>query len=219
MSTFSDLIFNPASRMNEVYRYSGTYQNNKESLAEHITDVSFIAYLISKKLESYGEDINVGILLEKCLLHDIDEVITGDIPRNTKYASKEAHEAMSEVADESAKLLSTYTGIESLYNTWSYAKKGKEGYILSVADMLCVVKKAMVEIELYNNKSFLRVADELKGHLSAMLSKGAAGVFTEESSTNFISELITDAKNEVDRIYDLNKDFIFKYRIYENVLR
>ena len=65
MNEFVKLAFNPACRMNEVYRYSGTYQNDQESLAEHITDVSMMAYIIANHLNQYSENVDVGLLLQK----------------------------------------------------------------------------------------------------------------------------------------------------------
>ena len=63
-----ELSFNPLMKSEEVIRYSGTYQAQPESLAVHVCDTSMLAYMIAVHLNSYGEGLNLGLLLEKCLL-------------------------------------------------------------------------------------------------------------------------------------------------------
>lgn len=218
---FTTLAFNPLSRMNEVYRYSSVYQETRETLAEHITEVSTMSYLIAKYLnEVCGEKIDIGVLLEKCLLHDMDEVLTGDIPRNTKYATAEVHNELNRVADEAVVMIESLLGEISIKDAWTDAKKGKEGLILKVVDMLVVVKKSMTEIELRGNLSFLKVITELETHLENMINSGYVyEAFPGNQSSGFLMNLISQAKDEVTTIRVRNQHIIDKYSIKENVIR
>ena len=228
---FTTLAFNPLSRMNEIVRYSSVYQETNENLSEHITDVSVMAYLIAKHIEKItdGKDkLDIGVLLEKCLFHDADEVITGDIPRNTKYATNAAHNELNKVADEAIDMVQSMLEID-LKSIWNSSKDGKEGLILKICDMLVVVKKAIVEIELRGNLSFLKVVTELEGHLTKMLERLRSGyesspfpddnsVFSDETIT-YLIDLVAQAKDEITTIRVKYNHIIKKYMIKENVIK
>lgn len=217
---FTTLAFNPLSRMSEVCRYSSVYQEVNETLAEHVAEVSTMSYLIAKKLISMGEIVNIGDLLEKCLLHDMDEVLTGDVPRNTKYATTAVHTELNKVADEAVKLIEAMLGDVSVFSVWSNAKSGKEGVILKIVDMLCVVKKCVTEIELRGNLSFLKVVSEVEIHLGKMLSDDSTySAFDKDESKSLLRDLVGQAKDEVTTIRVRYQHIIDKYHIRENVIR
>lgn len=217
---FEKVVFNPAFRASEINRYSGVYLSKPESLSDHIYYVMMLSTTIASSMKARGENIDVGLLLQKCLWHDIDETITGDIPRNTKYATPGVHKEMEVVAQNSARIISEYFPELDVYKIWETAKDGPEGTILKIADMLCVVSKAMQEVELYGNKSCLKVVCELSDHLT----------YLEESqvlSTNFksakayvwLNDLIRSARDKVEELRENNKDVIIRYNIMENVLK
>lgn len=219
---FTTLAFNPLSRMNEIYRYASVYQETSESLAEHITDVQVMSYLIAKTLiKDYGVDIDIGLLLEKGLLHDMDEVLTGDIPRNTKYATHEVHEELNKVATEAADMIQHMLGGINIKFAWESAKQGKEGLILKIVDMLCVVKKAITEIELRGNLSFLKVVTELETHLTNLSESGCIEnvFFKETNAIGYLKDLVSQAKDEITTIRVKYQHVISKYLIKENVIR
>lgn len=216
---FTDLAFNPMSRMNEVSRYSSVYQETSESLAEHVTDVLTMSYIIANHLiQDFGEKVNLGALLEKCLLHDIDEVITGDVPRNTKYATDTVHEELDNVANSAVKMIEGYVGIP-IHQTWRFAKSEKEGQILKVVDMLCVAKKCITEIELRGNLSFLKVVSELETHLYNTINNHTIyEKFDHASSKKFISDLVVQARDKIVAIRSRYQNIINEYHIKENVI-
>lgn len=216
---FTTLAFCPLTRMNEVSRYSSVYQERNETLSEHTTEVSMMSYLIALELRNhYSESVDIGILLEKCLLHDMDEVITGDIPRNTKYASRLVHKEMNNVATRSVQLIEGMLSLD-LKETWQNAKDGKEGLILKIVDMLCVAKKCITEIELRGNLTFLKVVSELETHLSNVLvDERLNSEFVKEDARKYLKGLITQAKDEITTIRVKYQNVIDKYHIKENVI-
>lgn len=126
---FLSLVNIPVLNTDNAVRYSLLYQLKSESLADHIADVSILSYLLALRLNSYGENLDVGLVLEKALLHDLDEVLTGDIPRSTKYYSEEGLNAMRGVAlDAISKLAKDLPGSEGLVDRWKLAKSGREGF-------------------------------------------------------------------------------------------
>lgn len=216
---FLRIAFSQITRTNEVYRYSGTYQVNQESLSEHITDVSIMSYLIGNKIISLGEDIDIGVLLEKCLVHDLDEVVTGDVPRNTKYATIDVHNSMDIVANRAIESLANSTNVgRRLIGTWRNSKVGPEGIILKLSDMLCVARKAIIEVNLYGNKSFLRVVEEVDTHLNYLANSDYQEVFSSADAIDYLKNLVREAQMEIHHIYEDNYTEICKYHIGENIL-
>lgn len=216
---FTELAFNPINRMNEVSRYSSVYQETNESLAEHVTEVMTMSYLIAADLKkNCNEILNLSELLQKCLLHDVDEVITGDVPRNTKYATSLVHMELNSVAETAVKMIEESLGVP-IYETWSSAKENKEGKILRIVDMLCVVKKCITEIELRGNLTFLKVVAELEVHLSNTLNNSSIYEEFSVESSNYLRQLVSQAKDEITTIRVKYQDVINKYHIKENVIR
>lgn len=216
--TIREVGFNPLMRSEEIMRYSGIYQAQPESLAVHICDTSMMAYIIGVQLNSFGEGLDLGLLLEKCLLHDLDETLTGDIPRNTKYANKEIKSALDNLQDDVLEVIKKYINNEEIIQKCKDAKKGKEGLILKLADMLGVARRALQEIVLRGNLTFLKVVEELGDHLEYLMNELNMEDFTQESS-KWISELISDSKDTIREIHYSHIRDINDFSIMENVLR
>lgn len=159
---FLELFNSPVMKSEEVTRFSGVSQNQNESLSNHITDVCSLSYLISRKLMVLGQKVNLGNLLERCVVHDMDEVLIGDIPRLTKYATTQCHDELNKIADIASRGISRdIDGTDYTYQLWKSSKDDSvEGFILKIVDILSVVKKTVHEIEFSNNINFLQVAHE-----------------------------------------------------------
>ena len=219
MSELNSVVFSPLMRMNEVKRYSGTRLQEEESLSHHITDVSMMSYIVAKRLISNNDSIDIGSLLEKCLIHDLDEIATGDIPRNTKYAIPGMKVQLDEVSGIAIKKFSdSLLGFDDLYYKWSDAKSGKEGYILQMVDMLCVVRKASIEVEVYNNLSCLKVVTELCTHLSKMKDKLYTSNLFNTESVLFLNSLLDESIDHIETLKHNYADICERYNITKHIL-
>lgn len=221
---YSSLIHSPLMRMSEIRRYSSTYQECDETLSDHVVDVLMISYLIASNFnknrikDGMNDLYNIEKLMCSGLFHDIDETITGDIPRNTKYATETSKSTLEEVANKSVRLLEDISGVD-LYEVWSSAKDGKEGLLIALADLLSVVKKSVTEIVLRSNMTFLKVVVELEGHLETFDKKIDARVDSIRGCEAVeLKNLVSSAKEEVSGILNKYKGIIDTYRIRENVL-
>lgn len=217
---FNSILFSPLMCTNEVKRYSGTRLQEEEPLSQHITDMCMMSYIIAKRLNAYGEELDTGLILEKCLVHDLDELATGDMPRNTKYATPNIKKELDEVAKLAVQRYeSLHEGLDGLEDMWEHAKDGKEGFIVKLVDMLCVVRKAVIEIELYGNLSCLKVTKELDAHLSKLGTAIASSTrLTKPESIEFVKELVAQSK---DIISDLNARYRYvseTYNVTKNIL-
>lgn len=218
-NTFLELVNIPALNTDNTIRYSLMYQIKEESLADHIADVGVLSYLLTLRFNSYGEKLNVGDVLEKVLLHDLDEVLTGDIPRSTKYYSEAGLDAMKGVAlDAITRLANSLPGSEGLVDKWKSAKQGKEGSVLVLADMLCVARKVVTEVKILGNGYFLKVAYEMIGNLNELkkeLKSGELSNFNEDSRA-YINQLIHDAIGVMEELTS-GDDRLTRYGVIQNV--
>lgn len=216
---FLQLINMPVLNTDNAIRYSLLYQLKGESLADHISDVSVLSYLLILRLNSYGENLDVGLVLEKVLLHDLDEVLTGDIPRSTKYYSEEGLNAMRGVArDAISALAEDLPGGDGLVEKWQEAKSGREGAILVLADMLCVARKVVTEVKILGNGYFLKVAYEMIDNLKTVrkeLESGDLSTFNDASRA-YISQLIHDA-SEIMESLTSGDDRLHRFGVIKNV--
>lgn len=218
-NTFLELVNIPALNTDNTIRYSLMYQIKEESLADHIADVGVLSYLLTLRFNSYGEKLNVGDVLEKVLLHDLDEVLTGDIPRSTKYYSEAGLDAMKGVAlDAITRLANSLPGSEGLVDKWKSAKQGKEGSVLVLADMLCVARKVVTEVKILGNGYFLKVAYEMISNLNELkkeLESGELSNFNEDSRA-YINQLIHDAIGVMEELTS-GDDRLTRYGVINNV--
>ncbi len=75
-----------AEKMKCNTRHSWTSTNRKESVAEHSWRLSLIALLLEREIEN----VDFQKIIKMCIIHDLGEAITGDIPSflKTKQDSK-----------------------------------------------------------------------------------------------------------------------------------
>lgn len=214
---FLELINNPALNVDNTIRYSLLYQIKEESLSHHIAEVGIMAYLMALKLNSYGENLDVGSVLERVILHDLDEVLTGDIPRSTKYYSDEGLHAMKMVAEDAIKKLAgQLDGADQIVEKWRSAKDGKEGLVLVLCDMLCVARKVVTEVKILGNGYFLKVAYEMIDNLKDLASQDFSAF--NDNSRSYITGLVHDAIEVMHNVIS-GDDRLERYGIINNVFR
>lgn len=75
-------------RLKDTTRHCYTSGGRKESVADHSWRLALMAYWISDEFP----DVDMNKVIRMCLIHDIGEVFTGDIPTFLKTDSDEALE-------------------------------------------------------------------------------------------------------------------------------
>ena len=82
-------ILATAERLKNTFRHSYTSAGRRESVAEHCWRLTFMALLLEKDFP----DVDMNKVLKMCILHDIGEAFTGDIPAFDKTDLDTAEEA------------------------------------------------------------------------------------------------------------------------------
>ena len=82
-------VLSVAERLKDATRHCYTSGGRRESVAEHSWRMTLMAYLVSDEFP----EADLTKLLKMCLIHDLGEAFTGDIPTFDKTDSDEAMEA------------------------------------------------------------------------------------------------------------------------------
>ena len=82
-------VLKVAERLKDATRHCYTSGGRRESVAEHSWRITLMAYLVSDEFP----EADFTKLLKMCLIHDLGEAFTGDIPTFEKTDSDEAKEA------------------------------------------------------------------------------------------------------------------------------
>lgn len=77
-----------AGRLKDATRHCDTAGGRRESVAEHSWRLALAAYFVSDEFP----EANLEKLLKMCLIHDLGEAFTGDIPTFEKTGADEARE-------------------------------------------------------------------------------------------------------------------------------
>lgn len=81
-------ILNTASCLKDNTRHSWTPKGRRESVAEHSWRLSLFAYFIKDEFP----DVEIDKVIKMCILHDMGEAFTGDIPSFNKTENDEGKE-------------------------------------------------------------------------------------------------------------------------------
>jgi 5'-deoxynucleotidase YfbR-like HD superfamily hydrolase len=150
-------------KLSNVQRYSQAALSKSENVLEHSALVSLIALHIANSLIADGvKNIDIGKIVIKCLIHDIEESEIGDIASPAKYHNENIASSIKEMEKAIAREIFEESGIASMYSTWATAKKYNTGVIVAFADSLTVLIKTHDEIVLRGNKTLARVIKDLE---------------------------------------------------------
>lgn len=181
--------------MSSIVRYSQSSLCRPESVLEHTAFVACTSLIIGKKLNELGCEIDIEKLLKKCLVHDMDEVITGDIARSTKYHNEIIKEQLDILSYDAMETICEKTNV-NLIEDWEFSKEGDEGKIVELVDALAVLWKAHDEVVMRGNKTIVFGDVE---NLAERISKTCRELWGIYGQKSYWKELL-------DEIYYMTKD-------------
>jgi len=142
-------------RLAQVKRYHATPMFQNETVAEHCYYVALLGRAICGILEEQGIRVNTQRVLEKALIHDIEEMFSGDIIQPFKYSDPSLKKLIDELNTKS--LDKAFEGLPKnlaahFKNLWSDYKDEKtfEDTIVKIADRLSIVALCLEQIKLGN---------------------------------------------------------------------
>jgi 5'-deoxynucleotidase YfbR-like HD superfamily hydrolase len=101
------------SQVQYGYLLSGIKRNDLSNLAEHHYLVTFIGWQLALHLKQAGAKIDVQKVLEFCLIHDLGELMGGDISALYAKANPKAKKLAVAFEEENQKYLAKFFGDNS----------------------------------------------------------------------------------------------------------
>lgn len=165
MLNIKQLLVGHPIRLRYVQRYSTCRVLAPESVAEHSFFVAFYALaIIDWCREFYRHNLHQSPMYEldalkilrRCILHDLDEAATGDIPRMFKYSDSRLKTLLDDMAAQGFQRVinevMTITEIQMDWlQTWKESKDNSiNGRIVEFADYLSVIAFTSEEIRSSN---------------------------------------------------------------------
>lgn len=195
MLDLRELLIGYSVRLRYVNRFSTCRVMNPETVAEHSFFVAYYALMLVQWCEAtisskcISLDIDRGKLLTRALVHDIDEAITGDVPRTFKYSDEKLRQMLNTVASQGVEKLANKLWPSnpislSMSENWKNAKDNTpEGRIIEFADFLSVLSYLYEEIRASN---FI-----MREHVSSMQEYYDK---FKHSDYDFLRPLVEDAR-------------------------
>ena len=156
-------------RVAHIQRFNTTPILIRENVAEHSYFVAFYSMLLCEYVRQFGFEPDVEKTLKRALMHDVEEIISGDIITTFKYKNEEFRsllETLNEGSmDEILKSLPTELS-DNLKDLWKNSKDDSiEGLIVKASDKLSLVTYCMEQINIgnkYMEPIFYRAVKMLK---------------------------------------------------------
>ncbi len=189
------VVLGDTSRLRFIIRFSNCPRIHDESVSDHSFFVAIYSYFLGTALLADGAKLDLGKLLGKALLHDVDECFSGDFIRMFKHSSPELKEqidkaCMNMMAGYCSDVSSSTKVRLWTFGNWHESKIDLEGYIVSFADYLSVVSYVHQEIDLGNNRMRRQLPELWKFH----------STFETEEKYLFLRPYVEQAKSILEEL-------------------
>lgn len=180
------------SRMKYINRWALMRNTQSENISEHSNDVAVIAHALAVISNlRFGGNLNAEKAAFLGLYHDMNEIITGDMPTPVKYHSSGMREAFAKVEDmASERLLSMLPEDMQDYYRSAFFQAPEDEYlwkIVKAADKISALIKCIEEQKAGNNE-FGKALESTKRSIEKM-ELPEAEVFIREFIPGFYLSL------------------------------
>lgn len=150
-------------QMKNITRWGLMYNTRSENLSEHSMECAVLAHALAViGNREFGRKFDPSRLLAAALFHDMNEVLTGDLPTPIKYYNESIRNSYKEIEKVSQeKMLSLLDGETAAVYADLLTLSPEEKKIVKGADKLCAYIKCLQELERGNREfSSARVYNE-----------------------------------------------------------
>lgn len=150
-------------RMKNITRWGLMYNTRSENLSEHSMECAVLAHALALIAnQKFGKKISSERVLSAALFHDMNEVLTGDLPTPVKYYNESIKDSYKEIERISLdKMLSLLDEDMRASYEELLTLSSEEERIVKGADKLCAYIKCLQELDRGNTEfSSARIANE-----------------------------------------------------------
>lgn len=158
LSSFLDYT---TDRLSSITRYSTKRAITTQSVMQHLGSVTLIAMVFSDYLNRLGIKNDTERVMRMSIIHDADEIVSGDIPHPAKYQqgaiSENLRSSLNKLADytirSTLQMLNNQEMFNSYYGLYVEEKQRStiEAKIVKLADFADVIIFCMQEKRLGNS--------------------------------------------------------------------
>lgn len=194
-------LFRMTNGLSTTRRYSQSRLHHEESVLEHTGFVVLVCSMVTHECNDIAPNyFDLGKVLSKATVHDLEEFITGDVPRPTKYFNPAAKAAFDAIAEHGmntimASMRMRPASASMIMDDWRNAKSDREGLIVKIADMAAVVWKMWSEIIMMNNLSLMISCEKVPEYISE-LKDYIEATLDNQQVAKYLNRLLTGL-NEV----------------------
>jgi len=152
-------------QMKNITRWGLMYNTRSENLSEHSMECAVLAHALAIIGNGqFGKKLDPDRLLSAALFHDMNEVLTGDLPTPVKYYNEGIKESYKEIERISLqKMLSLLDEDTAGVYRRLMELSPEEKRIVKGADKLCAYIKCLQELERGNREFSSALAYNEKG--------------------------------------------------------
>lgn len=160
-------------RLSDIDRCSNSSHINRYPVSDHSFYVALYAMIfadIENKGRTFVDSYNIGLVIRKALLHDVEESETGDILYPVHNLNKEFKEKLDVVRSLCIEniVFEELGELKYLYiEEWKRSKdSSKEGHLVAMMDKFEILMFAIKELSM-GNESFRHIYDNAKNILKS----------------------------------------------------
>ena len=174
-------------------RHNWTSKNRQESVAEHSWRMSLMAMLMTDRLK---ENLDISKILKLIIIHDLGEIIAGDVPAYDKKA-KEIQEKIEKESMEKLKEKFDLKEVEEIVRLWREFEKQEslEAKFVKALDKL--------EVRIQHNESNMERWNDIEYPRSQYVADKYCDY--DEFLKEFNKLVKKESKNKIQK--ESNKDF------------
>ena len=197
-----DKTFGLLSGLSGTYRFSNAKLIHRESVLEHLGAVTLMSYLIVTEMKVVDKGVStewLGEILSRAIVHDVEELLIGDVPRTTKYASRRTRETFRALEKNALERIVSDLELasEALECDHSNAKEGAAGLVVKIADVLAVAYTLNSEVVERGNTALMSRAGSCRPQIEELMK--AVRMWKNPQLHSFLGDLLGQAIDIVDR--------------------
>ncbi len=179
-------------QMKNIVRWGLMYNTRPENLSEHAAECAILAHALALiGNEQFGKNYDPLRLLAAGLYHDMNEVLTGDLPTPVKYYNEDIRRSYKEIeAVSEEKMLSLLpASLQASYRDL-LALDPAEKKLVKGADKLCAYIKCLSEL-MRGNKEFAS---------ACRVNEASLKEFGSEEVDYFMENLLPSFTKNIDEV-------------------
>lgn len=161
-----------ALRQRLINRWSLMHCQQRESVLEHSAVVALLAMLAGEIAQNMGKQVDIGVMMSHAIIHDVSEVLTGDVVTPVKKATQTlASEFASLEQEAERKLVNTLPEwLQSRVSAY-FAPGGYEQQLVKGCDVYAAYLKCKLEIAGGNVTEFQDALEQITQTLDTVKSE------------------------------------------------